>query len=66
MGQLNFFKWALNNKIIDHILKNYNEIEKDMNFVQKKSKENNKRHELSLSASRGLLKVNKTILISFD
>lgn len=31
IGQLNFFKWALENKIIDYIEENYEEIEKDMN-----------------------------------
>jgi len=31
IGQLNFFKWAIENKIIDHIENNYQMIEKDMN-----------------------------------
>ena len=31
LGQLNFFKWAINNLIIDYIEKNYKEIENDMN-----------------------------------
>ena len=31
IGQLNFFKWALENKIIAFILEHYDEIEKDMN-----------------------------------
>lgn len=29
LGQLNFFKWAIENKIIDYIEDNYKEIEKD-------------------------------------
>ena len=31
IGQLNFFKWALENKIIDYIEENLKDIEKDMN-----------------------------------
>jgi hypothetical protein len=31
IGQLNFFKWAIENKIIDFIEENYEFIEKDMN-----------------------------------
>jgi len=31
IGQLNFFKWAIENKIIDYIENNYQVIEKDMN-----------------------------------
>ena len=31
IGQLNFFKWAIENKIINYIQENYNDIEKDMN-----------------------------------
>jgi len=31
IGQLNFFKWAIENKIIDYIKENYEQIEKDMN-----------------------------------
>lgn len=38
IGQLNFFKWALENKIIDYIEENYEEIEKDMNNYNSTSK----------------------------
>jgi hypothetical protein len=31
IGQLNFFKWAIENKIVEFIESNYNDIEKDMN-----------------------------------
>jgi hypothetical protein len=40
IGQLNFFKWALEHKIIDYIEEHYDEIEKDMmnrNSVSKKN-----------------------------
>lgn len=32
IGQLNFFKWAIENDIINHINENYHTIENDMNF----------------------------------
>jgi hypothetical protein len=38
IGQLNFFKWALENKVIDYIEENYDEIEKDMNSYNSTSK----------------------------
>lgn len=41
LGQLNFFKWALENKIIQFIEENYQDIEKDMNLrnnINKKMK----------------------------
>ena len=38
IGQLNFFKWALENKIIDYIEKNYDAIERDMNSRNSSSK----------------------------
>lgn len=42
IGQLNFFKWAIENKIIDYIKKHYEEIELDMNernSISKKKKD---------------------------
>lgn len=61
IGQLNFFKWAINNLVIDYIIDNKKEIEEDMNDSLKKTKivgihkgERKKRQELSLSATRGL------------
>ena len=74
IGQLNFFRWAINNNVIEYIIKNYDEIETDMNIsirdMKKKCiKQKNcrkKRQELSLSASRGLNKHHGRIIISFD
>jgi hypothetical protein len=73
IGQLNFFKWAIDNLIIDYIIKDYNIIEKDMteSFQQIKkhkkiSKERKKRQELSKSASRGLNQTNVSVILDFD
>jgi hypothetical protein len=38
IGQLNFFKWAIENKIVDYIETNYLSIEDDMNFRNSTSK----------------------------
>jgi hypothetical protein len=38
IGQLNFFRWAIDNFIIDYIMKNYSTIEKDMNNTLKSTK----------------------------
>jgi len=38
IGQLNFFKWALEHKIIDYISENYDDIENDMNHRNSSSK----------------------------
>ena len=73
IGQLNFFKWAIDNLVIEYIKNNYEKIEEDMNTSIKKPKNQNsqnktrkKRQELSKSASRGLNKNNLTVKISFD
>tara|TARA_Y100000590_G_C15673502_1_gene997127 strand:+ start:1226 stop:1804 length:579 start_codon:yes stop_codon:yes gene_type:complete len=76
VGQLNFFKWAIDNLIIDYIKNNYVEIEDDMNIcynsvkVQKKEKkeknERKRRQELSKSASRGLNSNNMKVVLDFN
>jgi len=76
VGQLNFFKWAIDNLIIDYIKNNYIEIEDDMNTcynsvkVQKKEKkdknERKRRQELSKSASRGLNSNNMRVVLEFN
>ena len=40
VGQLNFFRWAINNNILEYIYKNYESIENDMNTFSKKNKKN--------------------------
>ena len=38
IGQLNFFRWAIQNKVIDYAAENYASIEKDMNASIKSRK----------------------------
>tara|TARA_B100000925_G_scaffold290510_1_gene275893 strand:+ start:1524 stop:2120 length:597 start_codon:yes stop_codon:yes gene_type:complete len=79
VGQLNFFRWAIKNKIIDYVTKNLTSIENDMNLCYKAvynlSKSNSnpsqksarrKRQELSISATKKLNKSNVKIIVSFD
>jgi len=74
IGQLNFFKWAISNLVVDYIELYKDEIEYDMNTSLKLMKENSdkkdgsrkKRQELSLSATRGLKMNHVPIEITFD
>ena len=74
VGQLNFFKWILNNKIMDYIEMNIDDIENDMNESLKSIKKGYKkidnirkpRQELSKSALRGLNKIPMKVSITFD
>lgn len=43
IGQLNFFRWILQNDILDYIKENYESIEQDMVSVQKKNQD--KKHQ---------------------
>jgi hypothetical protein len=40
IGQLNFFKWAIENRILDHIENHYEDIERDMNSRNSSSRRN--------------------------
>ena len=49
IGQLNFFKWSLENNIIAYIEKHYEQIEDDMNSRNSTSKKKNKEENLKMS-----------------
>jgi hypothetical protein len=78
IGQLNFFKWSLENKVIKYIEDNYDTIEKDMNNRNStsKRKENladggntktrKKREELSVSATKSIKKEKVEIVVNFN
>ncbi len=53
IGQLNFFKWALENKVIDYIIENYADIEKDMNNRNSTSKRKESISDSNSLASNG-------------
>tara|TARA_Y100000592_G_C5357410_1_gene261876 strand:- start:263 stop:757 length:495 start_codon:yes stop_codon:yes gene_type:complete len=71
IGQLNFFKWALTNGILDYVTNNYQTIESDMNnsIIKKNKVSTNtrkKRKELSKSSYKTLTKRNNRIILTFD
>ena len=76
IGQLNFFKWAIENKIIDYIENNYETIEHDMNSnnsISKNKKHNDsigktrkRREELSKSATKCLKKEKVDVVLQFN
>jgi len=78
IGQLNFFKWALENKVVDYMETNYDTIEKDMNnrnstskrkellALGDNSKTRKKREELSVSATKSIKKEKVEIVVQFN
>ena len=73
IGQLNFFKWVLENNIIDFIEKEYELIEVDMNERNSTSrppvddkKTRKKREELSISATKSIKKEMIHIVVDFN
>ena len=76
LGQLNFFKWAFDNKVIEYIETNYAAIEKDMNNRNSTSKRKvmaatttktrKKREELSISAAKTIKREEVEIVIKFN
>lgn len=75
IGQLNFFKWAIENRVIEYIEENYETIEKDMNSrnstskrketIAENSKTRKKREELSISATKSIKKEEVEIVVQF-
>ena len=82
IGQLNFFKWALENNILKFIEDNRREIEEDMNTrnlnvtiknttnsttaLTSTNKTRKKRQELSLSATKSIKKEEVEIIVRFN
>jgi len=74
IGQLNFFKWAIENNIIQYIETNYARIEADMNARNSTSKKKEpidnatrkKREELSISACKCIKKESVNIIVTFN
>ena len=74
VGQLNFFRWAISNGIIEYIKQNLKNIEQDMNksykaiykIGKKAHNSRRKRQELSVSATRTVNKHNVKIVVAFD
>ena len=74
IGQLNFFRWIIENNILNYIEKNIEDINKDMNNRNSTSKNNKskktnktrkKREELSIFASKSIKKEKVQIIVEF-
>ena len=75
IGQLNFFRWALENKILDYVEKNLESINNDMNkrnstskkkkSIKETAKTKKKREELTVSASKSIKKETIEIVVDF-
>ena len=72
IGQLNFFKWALQNGVVKYIENNYAEIETDMNCRNSSAKKKptmqktrKKREELSISATKSIKREEVEIVVEF-
>lgn len=73
VGQLNFFRWAIETNIINYIIENFSLIENDMNnslrnLYKKTEGDSNrrKRTELSISATKTVNKHDVSIIVQFD
>ena len=74
IGQLNFFRWAIDNLVVQYLQDHREDIENDMNEClknikyksQKKSGSRKQREELSLSATRGLSRNRISVCLTFD
>ena len=76
IGQLNFFRWGLENGILGYIRRNFDAIERDMNCRNstakyrrdkgKKSQTRKRRQELSVSATKSIKKEEVRITVKFD
>ena len=76
IGQLNFFKWALENKVVEFIEDHYDVIEKDMNnrnstskrkeTIDSNAKTRKKREELSISATKCIKKEKIEVIVQFN
>ena len=77
IGQLNFFRWAFDNYIIEYIEEHYSEIEQDMNQrnnsrkkqssdTSSNTKTRKRREELSVSACKCIKKEDVHIVVKFS
>lgn len=66
IGQLNFFKWAIENKVLDYVSNNLNTILDDLKANSEKKKKNGNKRELSINATKAITMNNVTVTIDFQ
>ena len=65
VGQLNFFKWFIENNVLNYAIENIKDIDKDMIETLNKCKNESKRKELSKNALKSICSYNTNILVNF-
>lgn len=66
IGQLNFFRWFIENKILNYVLININKIDEDMNETLKNNSKEYKRKELSKNTVRNVNIISNNFVVTFD
>jgi hypothetical protein len=75
VGQLNFFKWAIENKVLDYVQNNLQTIVDDMNLRGSKAKKDKEKDgskplstkkELSISATKTVTKHDVVVTVKFN
>jgi hypothetical protein len=68
VGQLNFFKWFIENNVLEYAINNISKIDNDMIITLNRNKEypKYKRKELSICASKQVYLLNNNTTISFN
>ena len=65
VGQLNFFKWFIENNVINYTIENIKLIDKDMIDTLNKSDNKTKRKELSKCASKSICSYHMNVVVNF-
>ena len=66
VGQLNFFKWFIENNVLNYAIENIKQIDNDMTKTLTENKKITKRKELSLNASKTICTYNKITVVNFS
>ncbi len=66
IGQLNFFRWFIENKLVNYVLINVDKIDEDMNNTLKNNSKYYKRKELSQNTNGNVNIISTNFTVSFD
>lgn len=65
VGQLNFFRWFIENNVINYAIDNIEKIDKDMIDTLNQNKNSTKRKELSKNASKTVFTYKSQVVVNF-
>lgn len=66
VGQLNFFKWSIQNEVIDYVIENLQKIEKDMEEYNKNRRTRNNINTSYISATKTISQYHVNIVLDFS